>query len=669
MTDRSKRIKKEYFERQLALDIDAATEDRVVPASLSSEEPYDRWFGTEVLVHEKGAVNLSRAKDGLPLLLNHDASTLPIGLVKNVRLDGDLLRGDLHFHDHTEAARSTWNLVKDRWIRGISIGYRIKRWVEEANSELVRVVDWELLEASVATVPADNTVGVNRTLEITTMPEINDGSSVISDGERAVVDLIRVHDKGKKAGQEEGAQLERQRIAEIYQAFQRRSVPQTSKFHALREEAIAGGWSLSRANAAILDLMSQDTAEPAVDHRSFDDRALPPATQVRASDSGVPRVELKRDGHDSLKEGIELALLTRAQLLTGQDIQKAKDHGLIGYSLTELGRMYLESQGRSLRGLDKMGIAGAMLTRFSPGHGSSDFTSILANVATKSMLKGWEEAPETWQVWTRIMSLPDFKQAKAPGLSNFSDLSEIPESAEYTYGTAKDVAENIQLKTYGKLFSISRQAIINDSESAFTTIPRKMGRAASRMIGDLVYLVLRTGTTATMDQDSTALFDASTHKNYVTSGAAPSVTTLDAGFTAMAIQTDPSGLSYLNISPRYLIVPKALESTAMTLVASQYDPAGTAGTLKPNPFQGRLQVVADARLDDTSWTTHAGKGWFLAADQNTWDTVVVGTLNGQTAPYLEEQNGFEVDGVAFKVRIDAVAEPMDFRTLYFNDGQ
>jgi HK97 family phage prohead protease len=661
---RSRDMRKARLERRAEIELNGlADQDRAVTASLSSEEPCERWFGREVLVHDKAALDLSRASN-LPLLFNHNSDS-PIGVVRNVRIEDKRLKADLVFHDKTETARSTWEMVREGWLRGVSIGYSIQKWVETKGSDLVRVTGWSLLEASIVSVPADATVGVNRSEDLT-MSDVPDGTTVNEPGGGAVVDLVRVHEKGKRVGQEEGARLERKRIADIHQAFTRRSVPRSSQFDALRDEAIAGGWSLDRANAAILDLLAE-TSEPATDHRSIDDRALQAQVTETKDTAGRARVELRRDQADSVREGVTLALLVRGQLATPEERAKMREFGFGGYSLAELGRAVMESRGAQLHGLDKRGLAGAVLKR-AGGHGTSDFGDILANVATKAVYRGWEEAPETWSTWTRVVSLPDFKQAKMVGLSNFSDLAEIPEQAEYTHGTFSDISENVQLKTYGRLFTISRQAIINDDTNSFTTIPRKMGRAASRMIGDLSYDVLKNGTSSTLDQDSTALF-ASGHANYVTSGAAPSVTTLNAGFVAMGIQTDPSGAAPLNISPRYLIVPKALENTARTLIAATYDPAGTAGTLTPNPFSGRLVVVADARLDDTAWTTHAGKGWFLAADQNMWDTVIVATLNGETAPYLEEQEGYTTDGVTYKVRIDAAAEPLDYRTLYFNDGQ
>jgi HK97 family phage prohead protease len=371
MTDRSKRMKKERLERLMAIDAIHETEERMVSASLSSEEPYERWFGKEVLVHDRAAVDLSRASGGLPLLWNHNSDEL-IGVVKNVRIDGDRLRGDLHFHEATERARSAWDLVRGGWLKGVSIGYQIKRWVEEKNSDLVKVVDWSVLEASLAPVAADATVGINRALE-NDMTEITDGSTVTRDGEGAVVDLVRVHEKGKRVGQEEGAKLERQRIAAIHDAFARRSVPRSSQFDALKEEAVSAGWSVERANAAILDLMAQDS-EPATDHRSISDAATAPKS------SEPPRVEMRRDRYDAVKEGVEIAILVRSQLATEEQRKKLADYGYGGFSLAELGREVLEGSGIRVRVTDKRALAGMVLGR--AGHGSSDFTDILANIAT-----------------------------------------------------------------------------------------------------------------------------------------------------------------------------------------------------------------------------------------------------------------------------------------------
>ena len=151
-------------------------------------------------------------------------------------------------------------------------------------------------------------------------------------------------------------------------------------------------------------------------------------------------------------------------------------------------------------------------------------------------------------------SLPDFRTSSRVNMSTFGDLEIVYENGEYKYGTFSDLKETITLVTYGKLFNISRQALINDDLDAFTMAPRRMGAAANRKVGDAAYSVLTTN--AALNQDSTALFHAN-HSNLVApgSGAAPSVTTVEAAITAMALQTDPAG-NTLNIKPAYLLCPE-----------------------------------------------------------------------------------------------------------------
>lgn len=138
--------------------------ERIV-ASLSSEEPYRRWWGTEILDHSAEAIDLARARDGLPLLFGHDAwspATL-IGRIENLRIENRRLRGDLRFFS-TEDAQRVATMVREGH-REMSIGYQIDELVLESRTddeERYRVTRWTLLEGSVVSVPADHTIGVGR---------------------------------------------------------------------------------------------------------------------------------------------------------------------------------------------------------------------------------------------------------------------------------------------------------------------------------------------------------------------------------------------------------------------------------------------------------------------------------------------------------------------------
>lgn len=316
-----------------------------------------------------------------------------------------------------------------------------------------------------------------------------------------------------------------------------------------------------------------------------------------------------------------------------------------GMSLMELARASLQHRGVGIAGMDRNSIVGLAFT-----HSSSDFGNLLSDVANKSMLKGLDEAEETFQTWTSKGTLTDFRAAKRVDLASFPGLDKVAEGGEYQYGTVGDRGEQIILGTYGKMFSITRQAVINDDLSAMTRVPQIMGRAAIRTVADLVYAVL-TGNPAM--SDTKALFHAD-HKNLL-AAAALSVARIDAAKSAMRLQKD--GKANLNIRPAFLLTPVALESTARALLAAEFDPA-QPGAQIPNPIRGLVEVISDPRLDDSSATTT-----YMTAAPGMYDTIEVAYLDGNDKPYLEQQQGFTVDGATFKVRIDAGVAPLSWRTM------
>lgn len=390
--------------------------------------------------------------------------------------------------------------------------------------------------------------------------------------------------------------------------------------------------------------------------------------RLAASDAGPvntpgPQARVVADGRDRFREGVTRSLLHKVGLEGGEVNE------FTGCNLQTLARDYIRMIDPKVYFADPMALAGAVLgmrglsggLMLSGNHSTSDFVEILANIANKSMLKGYMEAEETFHLWTAKGVLVDFKPQKRVDLNLFPALSEVPEGAEYKSGTIGERGETIQLATYGKMFAITRQAIINDDMNAFSRVPMRMGRAAKRTVGNLAYAVL---TSNAAMADGVALFHAD-HGNLAAAAAAPSVDSLDAARSAMAKQKDPDAhATALNIRPKHFIVPVALEGKARVLMTAEKDPnASNPNSAKPNHVNGLATVVSDARLDAASSTA-----WYLAADANMHDTIEVAYLNGNETPMIDQQDGWKVDGVEFKVRIDAGVKAIDFRGLYKNAG-
>jgi ATP-dependent protease ClpP protease subunit len=401
---------------------------------------------------------------------------------------------------------------------------------------------------------------------------------------------------------------------------------------AMASQLIKDGVSVEGAVAAVLDKRKE--------------------AQMKDDKTAGQPARIIADGRDRFIAGASLALMAKAGLKGGERNEFSS------LSLSELARDALARNGVRGGFDDKREMVGRAFT-MAGAHGTSDFATILENIQGKAALQGWEAAEETFEAWTRKGSLSDFKSTKRVGVGLFDALPAIAESGEYTYGTVSDRGEPIALATYGKVIRITRQAIINDDLSLLGDLPRKMGMAAKRTVGNLVYAILTGNPTMA---DGVALFHTATHANLLGSGTALSVASLGAAWAAMRIQKESATGPALNITPAYLIVPAALAMTARQILTSTVDPTASKGHAN-NPVQNLTQLVVDARLDAASATA-----WYLAASPGAFDTIEVAYLDGNDTPFLEQQTPWTTDGVEMKVRIDAAAAPLDHRTMYKNPG-
>lgn len=342
-------------------------------------------------------------------------------------------------------------------------------------------------------------------------------------------------------------------------------------------------------------------------------------------------------------------------------------------SLIEIGRDVLELNGVRLRsGLTKQDLAAAILTprqdsytRSAPGlHTTTDFPSLLANVAYKRLRDSFELAEQTYEAWTSPTTLVDYKPASRVAIGHAAMLKEKREGAEYTYGTFGEQAEQILVADYGRIIAMTRQMMVNDDLDAFMRLPRSFGAVARQLVADLVYAHV---TGNTVMADSNALFSAA-HGNLVTGSgnslAAAAVAALSNVRTLARKQLsiDPGDGEdtghRMSVSLRHLRVPPELETAAEQ--ATSNIQAQTAGNV--NPFQGSFATVAaEPRLTDAT-------DFFLMADPMAVDTIEVATLQGENGPVIDSRVGFTTDALEFKVRFTVGTAPIEWRGMYKNEG-
>ncbi len=463
---------------------------------------------------------------------------------------------------------------------------------------------------------------------------------------------------------------ERQRLIDIDGALAMPSVQVlgAAALAEIRAEALRDGWALGKVHARLLERLPTVNAD---DGGPITAGAGTPQGSGASGGTAIGDIRMGADAIDKSRKGLTAVLLVRAGLDKSKEAAaELHSNEFAGMTLAEMARHCLVMRGHSIKGLNRMAIVGrALSVRGDMGitHSTSDFPALMENIATKAVLRGWDEAPETWNMIARTGNLPDFKIASRAALNAYPTLPELPENGEFSYATTSDRKNPIVLKRFGSIIGLDRTLIINDDLGELTRIATAQGRAASRTVGDVVYLVLTSN--AVMGEDGVPLYDAQ-HNNIASVAGPPSVETLEEAELLLGLQTDnnanadtEANVTALNIPLQRVIVPRKLATRTRVLQTSTEDPNPSVREGIPNPFVGTFETVSDARLDLVSETA-----WYASANPNSFDFVEAAFLDGNTTPYLETKDGWTIDGVELKVRIDVGAAPLDFRTSMYNPG-
>lgn len=607
------------------------------------DEPY-----MEELGMDRKNVRLDRLNAGASVLSNHNAYDLRsvLGVVEKARLEDGKGVATLRLSKR-EDIKPIVEDIKNGIIRNVSVGYRIHKLEKQSESNdglaVYRVTDWEPFEISFVTIPADAGAQVRS--------DNGNVCELIFRGETEMKDALGAAPAGATGEHKNAPAVDEAKIRAEAAAAERarcEEIRTTCAKHGLDEafakRLVDGNSTIEAARKEILDELAKRDADKS---------------------TRTPNVSVTRDEADTRRNGMEEALMHRAD----SNKNKLTDLGRMyrKLSLTDMIRICLESAGHKTSMMSREEIVRTMLdlrVRSSGMHSSSDFPLLLENVMNKTLRNAYQSAPASWQPFTRQVTVPDFKQVSRVQLGDAPSLELKAENGPITAGTMSESAEKYKIDTYAKMVRIGREALINDDLDAFTRLPAAFGRRAAEKEADLVFAVLMSNAALS---DSIALFHA-THGNLNAGGAAAiNVTSIGAARSAMRKQKGLNG-ERIMVTPSYLLVPPELETVAQQFV-SQALLAEQSGNI--NPFAGRLQVLVEPRLSDSSFNGGTGvdtNGWYLTADVGQIDIIELARLAGEEGPVIEREELFDVEGVKIKCRIDLGAKAIDYRGLQKNDG-
>ncbi len=365
------------------------------------------------------------------------------------------------------------------------------------------------------------------------------------------------------------------------------------------------------------------------------------------SQQPVPGVRVIGGGSPEMNVAMAVALMNRFDPVASplDDTSKPFAH----MTLLEMARAHLSAHGVDTNGMTKQAVATMAM------QSTSDFAAILADVANKSLRRGYEAAPRTFTRFCRRVTASDFKPINRAQLdSGGGALRKVGEHGEFKRGKLVDGKESYSLVTYGEINAITRKTLVNDDLEALTRIPMLQGAQVAETESDVVWgLILNN----VVMSDSTALFHTAKHGNL--GGGVIAEEGLNAMRKAMRTQKKLDGKTPINLAPSFLMVPAALETTAQKFLASIMPSA--AGSV--NPFANSMELLVEPRLDAASEAA-----WYGSADPNRIDTIEYCYLEGEEGAYFETRSGFDVDGIEAKVRLDFGAGVIDYRGLYKSSG-
>lgn len=374
----------------------------------------------------------------------------------------------------------------------------------------------------------------------------------------------------------------------------------------LRQEAIDGGWTPDKYETELIR------------------RTVPLAQTVRAPKD-----------RKALNDDILTAALCQSGGLNDIDkhfsdevLQRAKDRFKEGIGLNELLILAARDRGYQHDGyranLDVQRAAfGQLPSMYASGFSTISLPGILGDSAYKFLLEGWGGGEMAWENVTDITSVRDFKTITQYKLSGSLKYEKVGPTGELFHGQVSEGSYTVKADTYGKMFAITREHIINDDLSALSQVPRELGYGANDAFNEVFWTEWLSGDGG---------FFAYTSAGVMSSSAA--LATIAAAEAAFFALTKPNGTP-LGVTPNVMLVPNGSYRVSQSAMAAPVVTGGSSTVPVTNTFQGEYKVVRSAFLSNSAYSGYSAVKWYLCVVRPGFAPIQTAFLNGQRAPMIE----------------------------------
>lgn len=372
---------------------------------------------------------------------------------------------------------------------------------------------------------------------------------------------------------------------------------------------------------------------------------------------------VKNTGEENFRRDMANGLLLRSNVPVENTTAEAQNMSRAG--LRELAILCLSREGENVNELLRMdsGELYQHMTSRQFFHPDAAFPAILDTAVQANIAHIYAATPTTFQEWTGKGNLKDFKSTDdhAYVVGGAGDLLKVPQNGELKMDTPQ--AEKLpqrKLETYGRQFSMTRQAFINDDIGFLSEVPGMYASKMKRQINKQCYKILL---------ENPQIFDGKTlfhenHSNLITTGTAPTVDAVVSMMVKMATQTDNFG-DPISLHPDKIIVPWGWNFKMDSILNSQ-NIAGSANN-DVNPLRNeKIKVIADAELNIMAKS--GACPWFMLSDLLGMRSIQVDYLNGNELPTIRRAEVPGVLGFVWDIYGDWGISVRNYRGIVKNPG-
>lgn len=298
---------------------------------------------------------------------------------------------------------------------------------------------------------------------------------------------------------------------------------------------------------------------------------------------------------------------------------------------------------------------------------TSAFPAMLDNAINKAYVEGHKKVAVTFDRITKKGTLKDFKIANNNYLAGpVGEFIRVPEKGELKHDSYKDVKlPTRKLETYGRQFTLTRQAFINDDIDLITKMPARYAASARKTINTQVYEILVNNPAV---YDGTVLFSKA-HGNLVTTGTGITKESMQVMILALQAQKNEFGEAII-IRPAKIVVPVGMSFEIYTLFNSPTINT-TGNTQAANPlyrYASQIEIIEDPTINVLSGGFGKAMPWFLLGAHDDTDFIQVDYLNGQEVPTIRRSEVPGTLGFIWDIYLDWGISVMDFRGAIKNPG-